>query len=351
MNADPSPNLTNLAAELRDLVNRSFDTNEMHELAFDFSLDYDDIPGRGKAAKIVELLQILARQQRVPEFIERCQELRPVEAWAPLLKAAQSEPLSFAIDPVSPNTAVSPTPSSPSLNKNMLIGIGALVVVAIIAAVILLTRNDASISNFNGDQGLLDKIESLVSNTAPQTQFVFDSGMAGWQGDGFQAIESEELVDLSNGATLLRDRTFSPGQGILLDFTMSGVSETDPSVTFFLHNAQNREEATRIITLQAVTQPQSSALENGEAVGADQFARNTTLASGVDYTMTMGFDANGRFVASIFGFSTSTQEDARFIYEQPADWADDTWWFSLDTGNQGLVTLLGGWEFNFDTVR
>ena len=359
MNAESSPTPTNLAADLRDLVNRSFDTNEMHEIAFDFGLDYDDIPGRGKGAKIVEMVQILARQQRVPEFIERCQALRPRENWTPLLEAAQREPLSFAVDFGQPETAVSqPTPpAAPTLlqNRNLLIGIGALVVVAIVVAVLLLNGNNdgGSISDFGGDTGLLEKIESMVSNTQPQTQFQFDTAMAGWQGSGFQVEFIDDFADviLAPQSTLLRDRTFRPGQGILLDFKMSAVDDTNPPVTFILQNAQNREDATRIITLEAVAQPHSSAIENGEALGADQFARNTTLQPNVDYTMTMGFDENGRFLASIFGYSVSTQEDARFIHEQPAEWTNDTWWFAIDTGDQGTVTLLGGWEFNFDTVK
>lgn len=351
MSVDSSTTPQSWAADLRDLVNRAFDSNEMHELAFDFNLDYDDIPGRNKSAKIVELLQLLARQQRIPEFIERCQALRPREEWASLLSAAQQEPLSFAVELAGAETAVSP-PSSLLQNRNLLIGLGALVVVAIVVAVVLLNGR-RSISNFDGDEPLLAKIESMASNTQPQTQFEFDEGLPGWQGNDFQVAFFDDYVDviLAPQATLLRDRTFRPGQGILLDFALTSVDETDPAVTFILQNAQNRADATRIITLEAVTQPHSSAIENGDAMGADQFARNTTLEPNVDYTMTMGFDENGRFLASIFGFSTSTTEDARFIHEQPAEWASDTWWFAIDTGSQGTVTLLGGWEFNFDTVK
>ncbi|VAW42605.1 hypothetical protein MNBD_CHLOROFLEXI01-3091 [hydrothermal vent metagenome] len=61
MNTTPSSKPSNWAVELRNLVNRAFDSNEMHELPFDFKLDFDDLPGRGKSGKVVELLQILAR--------------------------------------------------------------------------------------------------------------------------------------------------------------------------------------------------------------------------------------------------------------------------------------------------
>jgi hypothetical protein len=355
MHTDSNPTSPNWAAVLRDLVNRAFDTSEMHELAFDFKLDFDDIPGRGKSDKIVELLQILARRKQIPEFIERCQALRPRENWQPLLAAAQSEPLSFHIEPEPVRATAVSTPSPPPTlassllqNKTVLIGLAALALIVVVALVALNRRG--SVSNFNGDEGLLTKIESMVSNTQPQTQFRLIEGMPGWQGNGFQVGEFED-VQLASQSILLRDRTFQPGQGILLDFTLTAVDETNPPVTFILQNAQNREDATRVITLEAVIQPHSGAIENGEATDADQFARNTTLEPNVDYTMVMGFDEDGRFLASIFGFSVGTEEDARFIHQQPADWASDTWWFAIDTGTQGTVTLLGGWEFNFDAVR
>ena len=131
---------------------------------------------------------------------------------------------------------------------------------------------------------------------------------------------------------------------------MSEVSSNDPVVTFSLQNAPNREDATHIISLQALTQPESSAVADGEVMGADQFARNTTLMADTDYTVVMGFDENGRFLASLFGISVGTDQDAKFIHELQ-EGTNETWWFHVETGSQGSVTLLGGWEFTFDSVK
>ena len=353
MNTESSPTPTNLAAELRDLVNRSFDTNEMHELAFDFSLDFDDIPGRGKPGKIVELLQMLARQQRIPEFIERCQALRPREEWGSLLEAARREPLSFAVEIVEPETAVSTPHPTPSLlqNRNLLIGIGALVVVAIVVAILLL--NGRGGSDFANDSALVAKIEAMTSNPKSERQLFFDEGTPGWLLTSNSAVflPDEEGLQLGADSVAIRDRTFGPGQAILIDFFLDEVSSTNPVVTFTLQNAQNRADATRVITLQALAQPDSSAIENGAEITANQFTRNTTLVAGQSYTVIMGLDGNGRFLATVFGFGdSSTADDAIFTYTLP-DWSQDTWWFAIDTGSQGRVTLLGGWDFTFDTVK
>ena len=356
MNAESSPTPTNLAADLRDLVNRSFDTNEMHELAFDFSLDYDDIPGRGKAAKTVELLQILARQQRVPEFIERCQQLRPRENWAPLLEAAQREPLSFAVEMPALETAVpQPTPpAAPTLlqNRNLLIGIGALVVVAIVVAMVLL--NGRSRTDFANDGALVTKIEAMTTNPKSERQLFFDEGTPGWLLTSNSAVflpGEDGGVALGPESTVVRDRTYAPGQAILVDFSFDEVNSTEPVVTFTLQNAPNRADATRVISLRVLTQPDSVAIEDGEEMAASQFARNTTLVADSSYTVIMGLDENGRFLATLFGFvGSSTAEDAIFKYDLP-DWTQDTWWFSIDTGSQGSVTLISGWDLTFDTVK
>ncbi len=350
MKSDPSPTPTNWAAELRDLVNRSFDTNEMHELAFDFNLDYDDLPGRGKSGKVVELLQILARQQRIPEFVERCQALRPREDWQPLLEAARIEPLSFHVDYSEAETAV-PTPTTSSLlqNKNLLIGLAALVLIVVVVLVVMNLRETGGA--FDNDEGLAIKLATLVENPEPQTDLFFEEGLPGWRVTSSNAVVSDETVTIGPQSVLVRDKTFAPGQGILIDFEMSEVSSSNSIVTFSLQNAANSDDATRVITLQALRQPESESLENGEATAADQFARNTTLSPDESYTAVMGLDGNGRFLASIFGFSSGVEEDANFVHVEPEAWANETWWFHIETSNEGSVTLLGGWDFGFDAIK
>lgn len=350
MGVDASTPPKNWAAELRDLVNRSFDTNEMHELAFDFNLDFDDIPGRGKSAKIVELLQMLARQQRVPEFIERCQELRPRENWEPLLQSSRTEPLTLTVDYDHSDTAVSATPSLPIWqNKTVLIGFGVVVIAAIVVALLLRGKTD-----FAGDKALVTKIESMTNNPKSERQLFFDEGTPGWLLTSNSAVflpDEDGGVELGPESTVVRDRTYAPGQAILVDFYLAEVSSTDPEVTFTLQNAPNVADATRIISLRVLTQPDSAAIENGVEMPASQFARNATLVADSSYTVIMGLDENGRFLATLFGFvGSSTAEDAIFKYDLP-DWTQDSWWFSIDTGSQGSVTLLSGWDLTFDTVK
>lgn len=347
MHTDSTTTSSNWAAELRDLVNRAFDTNEMHELAFDFRLDFDDIPGRGKTDKIVELLQILARRKQIPEFIERCQALRPRENWQPLLAAARNDPLSFHIEPEPVSATAVSTPAIWQ-NRNLLLGLGALVVVAIVVVVALFSNR--ATTDFADDADLVTKIESMANNPKSERQLFFDEGTPGWLLTSSSAVLSDSGLQLGSESIAVRDKTFGPGQAILIDFWLDEVSRTDPVVTFSLQNAQNREDATRIISLHALTQPDSVSIENGEEMAASKFARNTTLIAGESYTVIMGLDENGRFLATLFGFSGFTTEDAVFTYEFP-DWAEDTWWFNIDTGDQGRVTLIGGWDFTFDAVK
>lgn len=265
-----------------------------------------------------------------------------------MLDAANSEPLSFHVDyGTEPKTAVSPPTTSPLQNKNLLIGIAALAFIVVVTLVVM----NLGGADFGGDEGLESKLDALMSGVQSQTQLFFDEGLPGWQLNNSQQLISEETVQLGAQSILVRDRTFSAGQAILIDFVLDEVSSSDPVVTFSLQNAANREDATRIISLQALTQPESTAIENGTTAAADQFARNTTLVANTDYTVVMGFDGNGRFLASLFGFSTSTDEDANFIHAQPEEWANESWWFHIETGEQGSVTLLGGWDFTFDKVN
>ena len=84
--------------KLRRLVNIAFSSDNLHDLTMDLGIDFDDIPGSTKTRKITELMQILARDKRIPEFIETCEALRPRENWRPLLEEAKKNPLSFDLD-------------------------------------------------------------------------------------------------------------------------------------------------------------------------------------------------------------------------------------------------------------
>jgi len=66
---------------LRETLATYFDAGELRTLCFDLGVDYDDLPGEGKANKARELIAYLERRDRIPELVSVCQELRPHVAW------------------------------------------------------------------------------------------------------------------------------------------------------------------------------------------------------------------------------------------------------------------------------
>lgn len=355
MNMDASTSSSNWLAELRALVNDAFSTDELHGLCLDLHVRYDEIPGEGEVRKVVELIQMMARDGRIIEFIEECQRNKPLRNWAPLLEAAKQEPLTFRSAPeavlptptlATPATAVS-TPGASSLlqNKWLLIG-GTAVLVLIVILVIVFNRD----SDEFGDPVLFNKVESLVSGTKLQADVIFTEGLPGWKAQ--QAVYSDEAMLLGSQISVLRDRTFGAGQGILLDFEMGQVNSdpADPSLTFSLQNAPDRAAATRLVDLLVMTQPDGVVIENGQSSAPTKFVRNMTLVPNELYTMVMGLDANGRFVASVFSVF-GVEEDATFTFDLPEEWARETWYLTVQTGSNGTATLVNGREFTFDQVK
>jgi hypothetical protein len=66
---------------LRRTLNRCFDENELRDLCFDLGVDYQDLPGEGKGAKVRELIAHLERRGRLPKLVEMGRELRPDVSW------------------------------------------------------------------------------------------------------------------------------------------------------------------------------------------------------------------------------------------------------------------------------
>lgn len=98
-------------AGLRDLINRDFSVDNLHDLAMDFRLDYDDLEGSSKGRRVVTFIEIMVRDGIIIEFIEHCQELRPRTNFQPYLEVARQNPQAFALqsseyDKATPETAV-----------------------------------------------------------------------------------------------------------------------------------------------------------------------------------------------------------------------------------------------------
>ncbi len=70
--------------ELRDFINSRFNDNELRDLCFELGVDYESLPGEGKAAKARELVAYCQRRTRLAELEAACRRLRPDTAGAPV---------------------------------------------------------------------------------------------------------------------------------------------------------------------------------------------------------------------------------------------------------------------------
>ena len=68
-------------ARLRRLLGRHFNEDELRELALDLGLDYEDLAGDSKRAKVRELVLYFERRQLLDELVEAVKERRPLLGW------------------------------------------------------------------------------------------------------------------------------------------------------------------------------------------------------------------------------------------------------------------------------
>jgi len=80
--------------QLRELLAVRFSAGELRTLCFDMGVDYDDLPGEGKADKARELVGFCERHDELVKLVETGKRLRPDVAWraAPESKAAAPSP-------------------------------------------------------------------------------------------------------------------------------------------------------------------------------------------------------------------------------------------------------------------
>jgi len=70
-----------LLAGLRQILVSRFDEGDLRTLCFDLGVEYDDLPGEGKANKARELVAYLKRRNRIGELLETGKRLRPDITW------------------------------------------------------------------------------------------------------------------------------------------------------------------------------------------------------------------------------------------------------------------------------
>ena len=84
---------TELLTHLRQLLVKRFSDGEIRTLCFDLGVEYDDLPGSGKADKARELVDCMDRHERLPDLVRVGRQSRPDVSW-PEVGAAPAKQLS-----------------------------------------------------------------------------------------------------------------------------------------------------------------------------------------------------------------------------------------------------------------
>jgi hypothetical protein len=76
--------LTELKAELRNLLAEWFNLEELKGLCFDLGIRYEEIPGEAKSTRAMELVEYCYRHGRLTRLVTTCKQLRPHLPWPEL---------------------------------------------------------------------------------------------------------------------------------------------------------------------------------------------------------------------------------------------------------------------------
>ena len=76
-----------LLTQLRQLLSKRFSDGELRTLCFDLGVEYEDLPGAGKADKARELVDYMDRYDRLADLVRVGRQARPDVPW-PELNAA-----------------------------------------------------------------------------------------------------------------------------------------------------------------------------------------------------------------------------------------------------------------------
>ena len=71
----------NYLTRIRILLSTRFSEEELRTLTFDLGIDYDDLPGKGKADKARELVAYLQRRNRIGKLVSLASRIRPDISW------------------------------------------------------------------------------------------------------------------------------------------------------------------------------------------------------------------------------------------------------------------------------
>ncbi len=77
---------------VRQFLSAHFDTEELRTLCFDLGVEYDDLPGEGRAGKVRELLRYIERHERIHDLLKVGKELNPDLAWERISEVVEQIP-------------------------------------------------------------------------------------------------------------------------------------------------------------------------------------------------------------------------------------------------------------------
>ena len=95
---EPSQENRAWPAQLRDMMAAVFSLDELRTLCFALQLDYDELEGASKSARIASLIRLLTGRGRIDDLLDKCETMRSEEAWLPLREAFASQP-ELTLDP------------------------------------------------------------------------------------------------------------------------------------------------------------------------------------------------------------------------------------------------------------
>lgn len=70
-----------ILSKLRQLLTHQFNKSELHHLAFDLGVEYEELAGSTRSDKAVSLIEYLQRNGRLTDLITQCRQLRPRTTW------------------------------------------------------------------------------------------------------------------------------------------------------------------------------------------------------------------------------------------------------------------------------
>jgi hypothetical protein len=89
----------NLAKQFRQQIAKSFNLNELEQLAFGLGVDWDELDGRTKTNKIQALITHCQRRQQLTELIAHLRQERPDVVWPEARELAAALTTAMTSDP------------------------------------------------------------------------------------------------------------------------------------------------------------------------------------------------------------------------------------------------------------